>query len=131
MNSFAVREQLGSTAKYPKWAEAYKYPPEEKPTKLLSVEINVGRTGVLTPVGVFEPVTLAGTTVSRATLHNRDFIEERGICVGDTVIIRKAGDGLKVLGNGELTKKLTVKAAVFSASAKEKIEAAGGKIEVA
>ena len=92
VNSFAVREQLGSTAKYPKWAEAYKYPPEEKPTKLLSVEINVGRTGVLTPVGVFEPVTLAGTTVSRATLHNRDFIEERGICVGDTVIIRKAGE---------------------------------------
>lgn len=92
VNSFAVREQLGSTAKYPKWAEAYKYPPEEKPTKLLSVEINVGRTGVLTPVGVFEPVTLAGTTVSRATLHNRDFIEERGICIGDTVIIRKAGE---------------------------------------
>ncbi|MBQ2569454.1 MAG: NAD-dependent DNA ligase LigA [Ruminococcus sp.] len=92
VNSFAVREQLGSTAKYPKWAEAYKYPPEEKPTKLLSVEINVGRTGVLTPVGVFEPVTLAGTTVSRATLHNRDFIEERGICVGDIVIIRKAGE---------------------------------------
>ena len=92
VNSFAVREQLGSTAKYPKWAEAYKYPPEEKPTKLLSVEINVGRTGVLTPVGVFEPVTLAGTTVSRATLHNRDFIEERGICVGDTLIIRKAGE---------------------------------------
>lgn len=92
VNSFAVREQLGSTAKYPKWAEAYKYPPEEKPTKLLSVEINVGRTGVLTPVGVFEPVTLAGTTVSRATLHNRVFIEERGICVGDTVIIRKAGE---------------------------------------
>ena len=92
VNSFAVRERLGSTAKYPKWAEAYKYPPEEKPTKLLSVEINVGRTGVLTPVGVFEPVTLAGTTVSRATLHNRDFIEERGICVGDTVIIRKAGE---------------------------------------
>ncbi len=92
VNSFAVREQLGSTAKYPKWAEAYKYPPEEKPTKLLSVEIDVGRTGVLTPVGVFEPVTLAGTTVSRATLHNRDFIEERGICVGDTVIIRKAGE---------------------------------------
>jgi len=92
VDSFAVREQLGSTAKYPKWAEAYKYPPEEKPTKLLAVEINVGRTGVLTPVGVFEPVTLAGTTVSRATLHNRDFIEERGICVGDTVIIRKAGE---------------------------------------
>ena len=92
VNSFETRLLLGSTAKYPKWAEAYKYPPEEKPTKLLNIEINVGRTGVLTPVGNFEPVLLAGTTVSRATLHNKDFIEEKGICVGDTVIIRKAGE---------------------------------------
>ena len=92
VNSFETRSLLGSTAKYPKWAEAYKYPPEEKPTRLLNIEINVGRTGVLTPVGNFEPVLLAGTTVSRATLHNKDFIEEKGICVGDTVIIRKAGE---------------------------------------
>ena len=92
VNSFETRSLLGSTAKYPKWAEAYKYPPEEKPTKLLNIEINVGRTGVLTPVGNFEPVLLAGTTVSRATLHNKDFIEEKGICVGDMVIIRKAGE---------------------------------------
>ena len=92
VDSFASRALLGSTAKYPKWAEAYKYPPEEKPTKLLDIEINVGRTGVLTPVGIFEPVLLAGTTVSRATLHNLDFIEERGICIGDTVLIRKAGE---------------------------------------
>ena len=92
VNSFETRSLLGSTAKYPKWAEAYKYPPEEKSTKLLNIEINVGRTGVLTPVGNFEPVLLAGTTVSRATLHNKDFIEEKGICVGDTVIIRKAGE---------------------------------------
>ena len=92
VDSFAQRALLGSTAKYPKWAEAYKYPPEEKQTKLLDVEINVGRTGALTPVGIFEPVLLAGTTVSRATLHNRDFIEEKGICVGDTVLIRKAGE---------------------------------------
>lgn len=92
VDDFAVRNLLGSTAKYPKWAEAYKYPPEEKPTKLLNIEINVGRTGVLTPVGNFEPVLLAGTTVSRATLHNKDFIEEKCICVGDTVIIRKAGE---------------------------------------
>ena len=92
VNSLETRLLLGSTAKYPKWAEAYKYPPEEKPTKLLNIEINVGRTGVLTPVGNFEPVLLAGTTVSRATLHNKDFIEEKGICVGDTVIIRKAGE---------------------------------------
>lgn len=92
VDSFASRDLLGSTAKYPRWAEAYKYPPEEKPTKLLNIEIQVGRTGVLTPVGNFEPVLLAGTTVSRATLHNKDFIEEKGICVGDTVIIRKAGE---------------------------------------
>ena len=92
VDDFTTRELLGSTAKYPRWAEAYKYPPEEKPTKLIDIEINVGRTGVLTPVGIFEPVLLAGTTVSRATLHNRDFIEEKGICLGDTVIIRKAGE---------------------------------------
>lgn len=92
VDNFQSRELLGSTAKYPRWAEAYKYPPEEKTTKLLDIEINVGRTGVLTPVGNFEPVLLAGTTVSRATLHNKDFIEEKGICVGDTVVIRKAGE---------------------------------------
>lgn len=92
VNSFAQRQLLGSTSKFPKWAQAFKYPPEEKPTKLLSVEINVGRTGVLTPTGLFEPVTLAGTTVSRATLHNQDFITEKDIRVGDTVILRKAGD---------------------------------------
>ena len=92
VDDFDTRQLLGSTAKYPRWAEAYKFPPEEKPTKLLNIEINVGRTGVLTPVGNFEPVLLAGTTVSRATLHNKDFIEEKGICVGDTVIIRKAGE---------------------------------------
>ena len=92
VNSFAQRQALGSTSKFPKWAQAYKYPPEEKPTKLLDVEINVGRTGVLTPTGLFEPVTLAGTTVSRATLHNQDFITEKDIRIGDTVILRKAGD---------------------------------------
>ncbi|EJF40055.1 DNA ligase (NAD+) [Clostridium sp. MSTE9] len=92
VNSFAQRQLLGSTSKFPKWAQAFKYPPEEKPTKLLSIEINVGRTGVLTPTGLFEPVTLAGTTVSRATLHNQDFITEKDIRVGDTVILRKAGD---------------------------------------
>lgn len=92
VDDFNAREELGSTAKFPRWAEAYKYPPEEKETTLLSVEINVGRTGVLTPVGNFEPVLLAGTTVSRATLHNIDFITEKGICVGDKVLIRKAGE---------------------------------------
>lgn len=92
VNDFSQRTQLGSTAKFPKWAEAYKYPPEEKETVLLDVEINVGRTGAITPTGVFEPVFLAGTTVSRATLHNQDFISELGLCVGDRVLIRKAGE---------------------------------------
>lgn len=92
VNSFSQRTQLGSTAKFPKWAEAYKYPPEEKETTLLDVEINVGRTGAITPTGIFEPVFLAGTTVSRATLHNQDFISELGLCIGDRVIIRKAGE---------------------------------------
>ena len=91
-NSLAQREELGSTAKFPKWAVAFKYPPEEKETVLKDIEINVGRTGVLTPTGVFEPVILAGTTVSRATLHNQDFIDEKGLQIGDTVVIRKAGE---------------------------------------
>ena len=92
VNSFAQREALGSTAKFPRWAEAFKYPPEEKQTTLRKIEVNVGRTGVLTPTGVFDPVTLAGTTVSRATLHNQDFIAEKDIRVGDTVVLRKAGE---------------------------------------
>ncbi|MBQ2827934.1 MAG: NAD-dependent DNA ligase LigA [Clostridia bacterium] len=92
VNDFEKRKALGSTSKFPKWAVAYKYPPEEKATKLIDIEINVGRTGVLTPVAVLEPVLLAGSTVSRATMHNEDFIREKGISVGDTVIVRKAGD---------------------------------------
>ena len=92
VNNLADRELLGSTAKFPRWAEAYKYPPEEKETELLDIEINVGRTGALTPVGIFRPILLAGTTVSRATLHNEDFINERGIRIGDIVRIRKAGE---------------------------------------
>ena len=92
VNDFSHRELLGSTAKFPKWAEAYKYPPEEKETELLDIEINVGRTGALTPVGIFSPVLLAGTTVSRATLHNEDFIREKNIHIGDVVVIRKAGE---------------------------------------
>ncbi|MBS7360109.1 MAG: NAD-dependent DNA ligase LigA [Oscillospiraceae bacterium] len=91
-DSFSMREALGSTAKFPKWAVAFKYPPEEKSTKLLSVDIQVGRTGVLTATAVFEPITLAGTTVSRATLHNEDFIKEKGIAIGDDILVRKAGD---------------------------------------
>lgn len=92
VDDFAQRDILGSTSKFPKWAIAYKYPPEEKETTLLDIEINVGRTGVLTPTGVFEPTLLAGSTVSRATLHNQDFIAEKDIRIGDTVMIRKAGD---------------------------------------
>ena len=92
VDSFAQREMLGSTSKFPKWAVAFKYPPEEKQTKVIDIEINVGRTGVLTPTAVFEPVLVAGSTVSRATLHNQDFIAEKDIRIGDTVIIRKAGD---------------------------------------
>lgn len=92
VDDFTDREILGSTSKFPKWALAYKYPPEEKETVLLDVEVNVGRTGVLTPTGVFEPVVLAGTTVSRATLHNQNFIDEKALAIGDTVVMRKAGD---------------------------------------
>lgn len=92
IDDFAQREQIGSTSKFPKWAIAYKYPPEEKSSQLLAIEINVGRTGVLTPTAVFEPIQLAGTTVSRATLHNQDFMAEKEIAIGDIVTVRKAGD---------------------------------------
>lgn len=92
VNDFAQREILGQTSKFPRWAVAYKYPPEEKQTRLKSIEINVGRTGALTPTAVFEPITLAGTTVTRAVLHNQDFIEAKGIAIGDLVVVRKAGD---------------------------------------
>lgn len=108
VNDFSHREMLGATAKVPKWAIAFKYPPEEKPTKLLDIEFNVGRTGAVTPVAVFEPVLLAGTTVSRAVLHNKDFIEEKGIQIGDTIVVRKAGEIIpevvKVLSHSEDSK---------------------------
>lgn len=92
LDTLSLREELGSTAKFPRWAVAYKYPPEEKDTVLKEVEIQVGRTGVLTPTAVFEPVFLAGTTVSRAVLHNEDFMKEKNIGIGDTLRVRKAGD---------------------------------------
>ena len=92
VDDFAKREEIGSTAKTPKWAVAYKFPPEEKETKLLDIEVNVGRTGAVTPVAVFEPIILAGTSVSRATLHNQDFIDEKNISIGDIIKVRKAGD---------------------------------------
>ena len=92
VNSLEGRRTVGEGTSTPKWAVAYKYPPEEKKTKLLSIDIQVGRTGVLTPAANLEPVRLAGTTVSRATLHNINFIAERDIRIGDTVVIRKAGE---------------------------------------
>ena len=92
VDSFADRERLGSTAKYPKWAVAYKYPPEEKETVLRSIALQVGRTGAVTPTAEFDPIELAGTTVSRATLHNQDFITQLGVNIGDTIVVRKAGD---------------------------------------
>lgn len=92
VNDLALRNEIGATSKVPKWAVAFKYPPEEKETTLRSIEINVGRTGALTPVAIFDPVQLAGTSVARAVLHNQDFITERDVRVGDRIIVRKAGD---------------------------------------
>lgn len=92
VDDLAAREALGSTAKAPRWAVAYKFPPEEKQARLLDIVVQVGRTGALTPNAVFEPVRLAGTTVSRATLHNRDFIAQKDIRIGDTIVVRKAGE---------------------------------------
>lgn len=92
LDDLAQRETLGSTAKFPRWAAAYKYPPEVKPAKLLDIAIQVGRTGVLTPKAILSPVRLAGTTVTNATLHNQDFISEKDIRIGDTVLVRKAGE---------------------------------------
>lgn len=92
VDRFDYREQLGSTAKFPRWAVAFKYPPEEKETTLRDIEIQVGRTGALTPTAVFDPVTLAGTSVSRAVLHNQGFITEKDIRIGDRILVRKAGE---------------------------------------
>lgn len=108
-DSFAQRAEIGSTAKFPRWALAFKYPPEEKETTLVDIEVAVGRTGVLTPTAVFEPVLVAGSTVSRATLHNQDFINEKDIRLGDKVVIRKAGDiipeVIKVVSHAENSEK--------------------------
>ena len=92
VDDLAQRQTLGSTAKFPRWAAAYKYLPEVKPSRLTDIVIQVGRTGVLTPKAVLEPVRLAGTTVTSATLHNQDFIAEKDIRIGDTVLVRKAGE---------------------------------------
>ncbi len=82
----------GATSKVPRWAIAYKYPPEEKETKLLDIELSVGRTGRITPTAVFEPIRLCGTSVSRATLHNQDFIDDLDVGIGDTIVVYKSGE---------------------------------------
>lgn len=92
VNDLSQRGALGSTAKFPRWAAAYKYPPEVKPAQVVDIVVQVGRTGVLTPKAVLTPVRLAGTTVTNATLHNQDFISEKDIRIGDTVLVRKAGE---------------------------------------
>ncbi len=92
VDSLSLRQSAGVTTKFPKWAVAFKYPPEQKETILRDIEVTVGRTGVLTPTGVFDPVLLAGTSVSRASLHNQDYITQKDIRIGDTVVLRKAGE---------------------------------------
>ncbi|WP_407400088.1 NAD-dependent DNA ligase LigA [Anaerovibrio sp.] len=92
LNSLAQREQLGATSKVPRWAVAYKYPPEEKETILKEIELSVGRTGRITPTAIFEPVQLCGTKVERATLHNQDYIDDLDICIGDTIKVFKSGE---------------------------------------
>lgn len=92
INRYADREQLGNTSKVPRWAVAYKYPPEEKESRLLDIELSVGRTGRITPTAIFEPVRLCGTSVSRATLHNQDFIDDLDIGIGDTIVVYKSGE---------------------------------------
>ena len=105
VDDLSQRERLGNTAKFPKWAAAYKYPPEIKPTVVEDIVVQVGRTGVLTPKAVVQPVRLAGTTVTNATLHNQDFIRERDIRIGDTVLIRKAGEIIPEILEVDLSKR--------------------------
>ena len=105
LDDLALREILGATAKFPRWAAAYKYPPEIKPTVVEDIVVQVGRTGVLTPKAVVRPVRLAGTTVTNATLHNQDFIRERDIRIGDTVLIRKAGEIIPEILEVDFTKR--------------------------
>ena len=107
VNDLPLREELGATAKFPRWAVAYKYPPEIKPTVVEEIVVQVGRTGVLTPKAVVRPVRLAGTTVTNATLHNQDFISQRDIRVGDTVLIRKAGEIIPEILEVDLNKRPT------------------------
>ena len=112
LNDLSDRGALGSTSKVPRWAIAYKYPPEQKPSKLVDIVVQVGRTGVLTPKAVVEPVRLAGTTVTNATLHNQDFITEKDIRIGDTVIVQKAGEIIPEIVRVSLTSVRTVQSLI-------------------
>ena len=105
LNHLTDRLSLGSTAKSPRWAIAYKYPPEQKPSKVVDIVIQVGRTGVLTPKAVVEPVHLAGTTVTNATLHNQDFITDKDIRIGDTVLVQKAGEIIPEIVSVDFSKR--------------------------
>ncbi len=105
VNSLTQRKILGSTVKFPRWQIAFKYPPEKKETLLEDIQINVGRTGVLTPLAILKPVAVAGSVVSKATLHNKDFIAEKDIRIGDTVVIQKAGDVIPAIDGVVLSKR--------------------------
>ena len=105
LNDLSDRQKLGSTAKAPRWAIAYKYPPEQKPSKVVDIVVQVGRTGVLTPKAVVEPVHLAGTTVTNATLHNQDYITEKDIRIGDTVLVQKAGEIIPEIVSVDLSRR--------------------------
>ncbi len=105
LNNLSERATLGNTIKFPRWAIAYKYPPEEKGTRLLDVEVNTGRTGRVTPVAIFEPISLCGTTVSRATLHNQDFIDQLGLGIGDTIVVYKSGEIIPKVKEVDLSKR--------------------------
>jgi len=113
LNRMALRERVGATAKAPRWAIAYKYAPEQAETKLKAITVQVGRTGVLTPVAELEPVFLAGSTISRATIHNEDYIREKDIRVSDTVLIEKAGDVIPAVV-GVVSAKRTGKETIFA-----------------
>lgn len=105
LNSLRDREKLGSTSKYPRWAAAYKYPPEQVETEVLDIQVNVGRSGKLTPLAILKPVVVDGSTVSKATLHNEDYISEKDIRIGDIVKVQKAGDVIPEISTVVLTKR--------------------------
>ena len=108
VNDLTARQALGSTNKFPRWAIAFKYPPEVKESTVRDIEVTVGRTGVLTPTAVFDPIFLAGTSVSRANLHNEDIIEAMDVRIGDTIQVRKAGDIIpEVIGVARHGEKLS------------------------